>query len=48
VTPDLPDLTYQAGVFDPITFLSAISALGLSAAGMAGNACRSRACLRGE
>ncbi len=25
--PDLPDLTYQAGVFDPVTFLASLSAL---------------------
>ncbi len=30
--PDLPDLTYQAGVFDPVTFLAALAALGLAVA----------------
>ena len=29
-TPDLPDLTYQAGVFDPATFLIALAALALA------------------
>jgi putative ABC transport system permease protein len=29
-TPDLPDLTYQAGVFDPATFLIALSALAFA------------------
>ncbi|MCU1262225.1 MAG: hypothetical protein JWO80_5110 [Bryobacterales bacterium] len=29
-TPDLPDLTYQAGVFDPVTFLIALAALALA------------------
>jgi ABC-type antimicrobial peptide transport system permease subunit len=28
--PDLPDLTYDAGVFDPATFLAALSALGIA------------------
>ncbi len=28
--PDLPDLTYQAGVFDPVTFLAALAALGFA------------------
>jgi putative ABC transport system permease protein len=31
-TPDLPDLTYQAGVFDPVTFLIALTALALAVA----------------
>jgi putative ABC transport system permease protein len=31
-TPDLPDLTYQAGVFDPATFLIALTALALAVA----------------
>ena len=30
--PDLPDLTYQAGVFDPATFLIALGALALAVA----------------
>jgi macrolide transport system ATP-binding/permease protein len=29
-TPDLPDLTYQAGVFDPVTFLIVLIALALA------------------
>jgi predicted permease len=28
--PDLPDLTYQAGVFDPVTLLAALSALAFA------------------
>lgn len=31
-TPDLPDLTYKAGAFDPVTFLTAIAALALGVA----------------
>jgi predicted permease len=31
-TPDLPDLTYQAGVFDPATFLIALAALAFAVA----------------
>jgi hypothetical protein len=31
-TPDLPDLTYQAGVLDPVTFLIALTALALAVA----------------